>query len=303
MVGERRNPILGYFGHHKCGSTWFQVICGEVCRELKLKYRIVYKAAHVGDDLNAYTRDQELDFIAYTNADYRQVKALGQVRGFHVVRDPRDICVSAYFSHKHSHEVSTWPAMQQHRARLQEASEEDGIMLEIDWLADHFDEMRTWPQQVDGILQLKMEDSTTSPYQEMLKVFEYLELIDDEDYTASKRSVYFVSKLLRKIEHLSKDKLSIPSAPKRIPAERFLGILWEHGFVRKTKGRRLGQEDVRSHYRKGVAGDWKDHFTERHIAYFKERYNDLILQYGYEETPGSGPLNVCTLWIKSQYYF
>ncbi len=285
MVSKTDRPLLGYFGHHKCGSTWFQVICGEVCRELKLEYRIVYRAQHVNNDLKSFVERNELDFVAYNNADYRQVQMLGPLKGFHVVRDPRDICVSAYFSHKHSHEVTKWPAMQKHRAQLQDVSEEEGILLEIDWLTEHFDEMRSWPREVDGMLQLKMEDLTTSPYQEMLKVFEFLDLVDEQDFTARKRANYFLSKLARKLEHVCSNKVSIPYALRRVPAERFLGLLWEHDFSRKTKGRKLGEEDVKSHYRKGQAGDWRNHFTPRHVEYFKEKCNDLLLHYGYELTP------------------
>ncbi len=282
MKNRRDSVLLGYFGHHKCGSTWFQAICGEVCRELKLRFRIVYRAEHVNNDLREFVRKNDLDFISYNNAHYTHVEQLGQMKGFHVVRDPRDICVSAYFSHRYSHEVSGWPAMQQHRERLQQVSEEEGILLEMDWLQQHFDEMRSWPTQVDGILQLKMEHLTTEPYGQMLRVFEYLGLVDDEDFTAGKRSKYFFAKLLRKLEHLSKRRVELPFAPQLLPAERLLGILWEHDFSRKTKGRVLGQEDVKSHYRKGIAGDWLNHFTPAHVQYFKEKYNDLLLQYDYE---------------------
>jgi hypothetical protein len=276
-------PLLGYFGHHKCGSTWFQAICGEVCRELKLRFQIVYHAENVGNDLNAFVRNTGLDFISYNNAHYTQVQALGPMKGFHVVRDPRDICVSAYYSHRYSHKVEGWPEMQRHRRRLEEVTEEEGILLEMDWLQRHFDEMRSWPDTADGILQLKMEDITAEPFGHMLRVFQYLGVVDDEDFTAARRLKHFAGKLFRKIEHLSGRRISIPFAPQRLPAERVLGIIWEHDFSRKTKGRALGQEDVTSHYRKGTPGDWKNHFTAKHVSYFKEKYNDLLVQYGYEQ--------------------
>lgn len=278
-------PLLGYFGHHKSASTWFQVICGEVCRELGLRYRIVHRTNHVGGDLKGFVERNRLSFIAYNNADYRQVEPLGEVRGFHVVRDPRDICVSAYFSHRYSHEVEGWPAMQKHREHLNQVSEEEGILLEIDWLKEHFDEMRSWPREAAGILELKMENLIVTPYGEMLKVFEFLGLVDEEDYTARKRAAYFLAKSARKVKHISKSRISLPVSLDKLPAERLLGIVWEHGFSRKTRGREQGQEDTHSHYRKGVAGDWKNHFTAVHMNYFKEHCNDLLLRYGYERTP------------------
>ena len=282
MPANSDSALLGYFGHHKCATTWFQVICGEVCRELGLRYRIVHRANHVGGDLKGFVDRNHLHFIAYNNADYRQVESLGEVRGFHVVRDPRDICVSAYFSHKYSHEVDRWPAMQQHRERLKHVSEEEGLLLEIDWLQEHFDEMRSWSGSSKDILELKMEQLMAAPYEQMLKVFEFLGLVDEEDYTARKRAVYFLTKCFRKIKYISNNRLALPFSPGKLPAERLLGIVWEHGFSRKTRGREPGQEDIHSHYRKGVTGDWINHFTAAHVAYFKERCNDLLLRYGYE---------------------
>ena len=50
----------------------------------------------------------------------------------------------------------------------------------------------------------------------------------------------------------------------------------------KTGGRRRGDEDPGSHYRKGAPGDWIHHFTAEHRQYFKKRYNDVLLKLGYE---------------------
>ena len=45
-----------------------------------------------------------------------------------------------------------------------------------------------------------------------------------------------------------------------------------------------GIEDACSHYRKGVAGDWANHFKPQHKEYFKKNYNDVLLKLGYEST-------------------
>jgi lipopolysaccharide transport system ATP-binding protein len=47
-------------------------------------------------------------------------------------------------------------------------------------------------------------------------------------------------------------------------------------------GRKLGEEDVMSHGRKGVAGDWKNHFTRQMAELFHARYGDLLKDTGYE---------------------
>lgn len=73
----------------------------------------------------------------------------------------------------------------------------------------------------------------------------------------------------------------------------FLGVdteetLVEHcvssaSFEKLSKGRERGQEDTSSFYRKGVAGDWKNHFTERDRRVFKEEAGELLIRLGYEE--------------------
>lgn len=54
-------------------------------------------------------------------------------------------------------------------------------------------------------------------------------------------------------------------------------------FEKSTKGRERGQEDTSSFFRKGIAGDWKNYFTERDKQIFKEEAGDLLIRLGYEE--------------------
>ena len=53
-------------------------------------------------------------------------------------------------------------------------------------------------------------------------------------------------------------------------------------FERLSKGRKKGVEDSSSFLRKGVAGDWRDVFTERDKEVFKEAAGDLLIELGYE---------------------
>ncbi len=73
----------------------------------------------------------------------------------------------------------------------------------------------------------------------------------------------------------------------------FLGVdtdetLVEHcvsqaSFEKLSKGRERGEEDPSSFYRKGIAGDWKNHFTEEDRRVFKEEAGELLIRLGYEE--------------------
>jgi hypothetical protein len=73
---------------------------------------------------------------------------------------------------------------------------------------------------------------------------------------------------------------------------RFLGADSTEGVVREcveaasferlSEGRERGQEDTSSFYRKGVSGDWKNHFTERDKRIFKDEAGKLLIELGYE---------------------
>jgi hypothetical protein len=54
------------------------------------------------------------------------------------------------------------------------------------------------------------------------------------------------------------------------------------GFERRSN-RKRGQEDSSSRFRKGVAGDWKNAFTQEDQRIFEEIAGGLLLQLGYKE--------------------
>jgi hypothetical protein len=68
-------------------------------------------------------------------------------------------------------------------------------------------------------------------------------------------------------------------------------IVSRNQFERMTNGRRFwrqgrkqGQADPNSHFRKGITGDWKNHFKEVHILKFKEVAGDKLVELGYERS-------------------
>src|SRR5215204_1999399 len=54
-------------------------------------------------------------------------------------------------------------------------------------------------------------------------------------------------------------------------------------FEKLSKGRKRGEEDPSSFFRKGVAGDWRNTFTEEDRRVFKEVAGDLLIKLGYEK--------------------
>ncbi len=68
-----------------------------------------------------------------------------------------------------------------------------------------------------------------------------------------------------------------------VAEDRLHQIIMANRFERYTAGRRRGEEDRAHHYRKGVAGDWVNYFSEPVKRAFKGRYGGLLVQMGYEQ--------------------
>lgn len=49
-------------------------------------------------------------------------------------------------------------------------------------------------------------------------------------------------------------------------------------------GRMAGQTDIHSHYRRGVVGDWRNHFKREHGELWERLYPGLLRELGYEDS-------------------
>jgi hypothetical protein len=62
-------------------------------------------------------------------------------------------------------------------------------------------------------------------------------------------------------------------------------IVEQQRFERLAAGRRRGQERSGSFFRKGVAGDWKNHFTPELRETYARVLGDFLVEFGYEKDP------------------
>ncbi|WP_375582914.1 sulfotransferase domain-containing protein [Cyclobacterium xiamenense] len=60
-------------------------------------------------------------------------------------------------------------------------------------------------------------------------------------------------------------------------------IIEENSFKALTKGRKEGQDDSSSFFRKGVTGDWKNHFNDDLKDLYKAEIGDFLIKNGYEK--------------------
>lgn len=162
---------------------------------------------------------------------------------FLVIRDLRDVLVSDYFSRKRSHVPLYLPGQHQARAKL---SVLPGLTEGLRYV------MHMWLPRVARI--------QTSWVNSGVPLFRYEEFLRDE---------------LGQFERVLK-YCQIELSPGRLQE-----IVATYSFERMS-GRPKGVEDITSHHRKAVAGDWKNYLTGELLGEFKELYDETLIQTGYE---------------------
>ena len=181
-----------------------------------------------------------------TRQELDQVVLPSNSRRFVIIRDLRDTLVSWYFSVKVSHAIDH-PITLEHRVALKARSLEDGLI----WCAENAgfgrcaDIQRSWYDSGERLIR----------YEELLKR-------DEEVLT-----------------RLLLDECGLPIGRAHLRA-----AVHACRFERLT-GRSPGVENVSSHERKGIAGDWRNYFTDRVKDVFKDRFGLLLLATGYESDP------------------
>jgi hypothetical protein len=167
----------------------------------------------------------------------------GRCRRIVLIRDLRDTLISAYFSIRYSHMVDN-PLVEKWRTVLSRLNEEDGVMYLLElWLPLCGNIQRSWLKSGERVFHL-------------------------EDCMADVSGT---------LEEMHKSVWGLP-----VERQRLEDVINKHSFERLSGGREPGEEDAKSHYRKGVHGDWRNHFTSAITRRFKALYADLLVMGGYE---------------------
>jgi hypothetical protein len=225
----------------------------------------------------------QADFLMFRNAGINHLPADRPYRGFHMIRDLRDIAVSAVHSHRSSHPTDMWADLKDMREKLKTMSFEESLLWELDYLKPIFEQIGGWNYSNPNVKEMRMEDLIARPYSVALEAFQFLGLAGDEVVSTTGRLVFTAKTLVNKPgRHIGHEGPRGWLRLERMPAERLLGIVHAFNFKRLAGGRTQGKEDTKSHFRKGVAGDWQNAFTPPIKARFKELYGEMLIQLGYE---------------------
>lgn len=223
-------------GHHKCGTLW---------TDLVLK-NVLGKRYTPGND-HDYNGPEEIYF--HGNSDPIRTKIPDGVKAISIIRDPRDIAVSSYFSHRYVHVL--WKDLEIHRENLNNLSIEDGMCLDIKW-SDQMPGIDGRPIRIFAGLEFKppvvnvrFENLILDPFGVFSSILKDM-------------SVDFDENLLKK-------------------------VLEEHSFARMSGGRKQGEKNINSHYRSGKPGEWREYFTPKVTECFKSLHDGLPGRLGYGE--------------------
>lgn len=171
-------------------------------------------------------------------------------RAFYVLRDPREIVVSWYFSARRTHlsDGREGSVLNAARLRLASMTQDEGLCFAIDFLAERgrFAALLGWVR--------------SAPFEPDLLLVRYEDLIGATSRAEFRRVFDFCDIRIRDPE--------------------LDALLAAYSFARLT-GRAAGSEDTASHLRSGAAATWRNHFSPTVTEHFQQRTGTLVADLGY----------------------
>ena len=241
--GERR--CLVHVAHHKVGTVWFRNVLSAVAREYGLSFATVRADGRPLAEVVLYLH----------RGVFRRNRPSVPFRGSHLVRDPRDVVVSAYFYHLWSGEKWLHAPRQRfggksYQEYLRSVTREEGLATEmVRTLEGDLRSMAAWDYTQPEFLELRYED-----------------LIEDER-----------AGFARIFRHYGFHDRAIESA---------VEIAARYSF-RHVAGRPVGVVLERQHLRSGKPSQWREVFTQAHHELFRELTGDMLERLGYEPAVSS----------------
>jgi hypothetical protein len=240
-------PLLVHCAHHKVGTTWFHRVLRAVASEYGLRYERFGPGVTIGESIGVAFFEQGREFR-------RHAIGARPFRGSHLVRDPRDVVVSAYAYHLWTTEPWARAPKPEYGGRsyqelLTTLDRDEGLLLEIERsAATVLADMAAWDYAQPEFVELRYE-----------------ELIADEP-----------TGFRRMFRGYGFDDAAV---------ERSVEIADGFSF-RNVTGRGLGEGESGSHLRSGRPGEWREWFGARHRERSAELAGEVLVRLGYEDDDG-----------------
>lgn len=195
----------------------------------KLKKNSLYTSFYVGPNI--------LNFLKQN-----------QTKVFFILRDPRDLVISWYYSAKYSHPPTE--DINRVRSFLMNCSFVEGVKYSIDQMSEFglFEGVKGWMGRAEN--------------KDLYRIYLYDDFVEQyENFCLD-----LISFLDLKRRNISYDE-----------------IITKNSYENFSNGRNKGESDNKSHYRSASINQWKDEFNDELIEYFELKTNNLGKQYDHQK--------------------
>lgn len=242
------NPPLALLTFYKCGSQWIRdLLTDSVLLQHLPGYHAGIQAGKdaQADNLPILSRGTINGPLYQVSAQlWEEILAPAGVRGLLVLRDPRDIAVSLLHSWLYSHREN------EEISDIRKALRDTSPVRRIRFVLLNMPEIEhpalsSWATYAghQNLLRLSYEDFVADTAGCLMRVFELI--------------------------------------GRKVPDETVASLVARHSFS-TVSGRNPGQSNQFSHLRKGMPGDWKNHFSKADGEEFERIFPGLLVGLGYE---------------------
>ncbi len=224
--------------HHKVGTVWFS----RILQGIAIEYGLYFQNCKQ-NELNI---DTDIFLQSHSAVDFSKLPAC---LGSHMIRDPRDVSISAYFYHLWTAEE--WAHIPQERFEgmsyqkfLNSQTQEQGLVTEMKRIRNSaLQEMLDWNYDRQDFIEIKYEDIIANEVDVFGKIFKH--------YGFTNSAIESGLKIVEK-------------------------------FSFKNAKKKKNDSKKKSHLRSGRSGEWKEVFSEYQKNQCKQIMGDVLIKLGYE---------------------
>ena len=283
-MSTQHSPRFVFYAHHKCASSWINRFLWHVTLVMGVKHFSFHSDEQAGGDIIQESRRMGLEAITVRNARWDHWQGFKGVPGVHLIRDPRDVIVSGYFSHLKSHRLLDDPELAAERKMLERMSREEGLIASMDGINGRtVRDLGAWRYgEAEGVLELRLEEVSSDSESALRGILEHAGWLGEDTRGATVATGGIWRWLHRVWRHIGQ-RGPLYRRFDQISESEFQRVCGLVSFERLSGGRQRGETDIRSHYRRGVHGDWVNHFSPEVESAFKKAFPGLVSGLGYEK--------------------